>query len=102
MRRMDFDATLDSVFDYIMEEAQITSFSLEYQLLYSVPRHPENIHMMCIFSNYRRKGKNENPELEDVKRLQEFLQFSELPGWYVDYEHWGWAPRNPKRFAVNI
>ena len=101
VRRMDFLETLESVFDYIIQEAQITSFTLEYQLLCSVPRQPEDIHMMCIFSNYKRKGKMENPEFEDVRKLQEFLHFSELPGWYLDYEQWGWAPRNIKRFTVS-
>ena len=98
--KMNFNYTIDSVFDYIMQETQTASFALEYQLVWGPSHHPDQVHMMCIYSNYRRKGKAQIPTLEVVKKLQGFLEFAELPGWYIDYEHWGWGFRHPKRFTV--
>ena len=96
----NFDATLKVVLEYIAKEAEITSFTLEHQLLHTLPSNPNHQHMLCICSNYRREGKDETPTLEDVKKLQRFLRFQDLPGWYLDYEDWGWGLRHPERFYV--
>lgn len=73
-----------------MTEANITSFKLEYCCIRTLPGRPDDYNMMAICSNSMREDKDKVPDFGDIKKLQEFLRFSEPPGWYVDHEQWGW------------
>lgn len=97
---ISFQGTIQNVFEYVVKEAQISTFTLEFCCIRALPRMSDHGCLMTICSNYRRDDEDRKPEIEDVKKLQRFLGFSEPPGWYVDYEDWGWSCRDLRTFTV--
>lgn len=97
---ISLQGTIENVFEYIVKEVQLLSFNLEFYLIRALPGMSDHCCLMTICSNYRRDDEDRRPEIEDVKKLQRFLGFSEPPGWYVDYEDWGWECRDLRTFTV--
>lgn len=81
--------TVNAIFKFILEETQIKSFTLKHEYVKGLADEDLGQHLMCICSNYDRDN-GEQPTLEDIKKMKDYLGFSDPPGWYVDYTVWMW------------